>query len=156
MKARHPILALIAVAVAITLTSVAAARPDAAKQRVAINLKGGETFVLLPLQTGALKRDSGSTTANIGTNTVAIHEGQRVELWRPTFTLKGKRGTLTIRERIDWTDTGDAFIGFGTWKVVSGTGEYAGVTGGGRTAHVGHNHGNGNWFIREEGYLTVP
>ncbi len=37
MKARHAI--LVALAAAVTLTSVAAAGPDAAKQRVAIDMK---------------------------------------------------------------------------------------------------------------------
>ena len=59
-------------------------------------------------------------------------------------------------ERLDWIDTGDAFIGVGTWKVVRGTGEYAGITGSGRSAHVGHNHGNGAWYIRHDGFLTLP
>jgi hypothetical protein len=158
MKPRHAVLALVVLAVAVTLTSVAAAGPDAAKQRVAItmkNLPDGE-FVLTPLQAGALKRDSGTTSVVLKGPDVVMRDGQTIELWRGTWTLKGKRGTFTIREQISWVDTGDAFIGFGTWKVVGGTGEYTHVIGGGRTASVGHNHGNGNWFIREEGYLTLP
>ena len=60
MKAR--LVTLVALAAAVTLTAVAAAGPDAAKQRVAINMKLSPqgTFVLTPLQTGALKRDSGT------------------------------------------------------------------------------------------------
>jgi hypothetical protein len=63
MKARYPV--LVALAAAVTLTSVAAAGPDAAKQRVAITSKGmanptsSGTFVLEPLRAGALKPDSG-------------------------------------------------------------------------------------------------
>ena len=59
MKAQ--VVALVALAAAVTLTSVAAAGPDAAKQRVAINMKihPQKTFVLTPEQVGALKPDSG-------------------------------------------------------------------------------------------------
>ena len=61
MKARLTILA--AIAAAVTLASVAAAGPTAAKQRVAINMKihPQGTFVLTPLQAGPLKRDSTAT-----------------------------------------------------------------------------------------------
>ena len=62
MKARHAI--LVGLVTAVTLTSVAAAGPDAAKQRVAISMKGlaNGTFVLTPLQAGTLKRDSGTVS----------------------------------------------------------------------------------------------
>jgi hypothetical protein len=60
MKARHAM--LVALAAAVTLTAVAAAGPDAAKQRVVITSGASQTtqvapFVLTPLQAGALKRD---------------------------------------------------------------------------------------------------
>jgi hypothetical protein len=60
MKVRHVV--LVALAAAVTLTSVAAAGPAAAKQRLAIDAKilPGGTFVLTPLRAGALKRDSGT------------------------------------------------------------------------------------------------
>jgi hypothetical protein len=50
MKVRHAV--FVALAAAVTLTSVAAAGPEAAKQRVAIDMKIApkETFVLTPLQ----------------------------------------------------------------------------------------------------------
>ena len=62
MHARHIVLAVLAAAV--TLTSVASAGPAAAKQRVAIDMKIApkQTFVFTPLQSGALKRDSGRIT----------------------------------------------------------------------------------------------
>ena len=66
-----------------------------------------------------------------------IREGQKVWMCGPvTWTLTGKRGTLTIQERSEWVDPGNVesgcHIAFGTWKVVRGTGQYAGVSGGGR------------------------
>ena len=70
------------------------------------------------------------------------------------WTLKGKNGTLTISDRTDWIDAGPAFIGVGKWKVLRGTGAYASVTGLGRSAAVGMNHGNGAWPIRQDGVLT--
>ncbi len=69
-------------AAAVTLTSVAAAGPEAAKrQRVGITMKGlpNATFVLVPLQVGALKRDSGTVTFGAPPNYNArdvIRDGQ--------------------------------------------------------------------------------
>jgi hypothetical protein len=140
--------------VAATLISAAAAGQDTAKQRVAITSKN-EKFVLDPLQAGALERDSGTNAVAIPNPVVVMREGQRVEVYRPTFTLTSKQGTLTIREQIDWVDTGGPQIGYGTWKVVRGTGAYAQMTGSGRSAHAGLNHGHGTWYIRREGFLTT-
>ncbi len=55
-----------------------------------------------------------------------------------TWTMTGKRGRLTIRERIEWVDTGingngdgqHDEVATGTWKVVRGTGAYARIAGG--------------------------
>ena len=105
---------------------------------------------------GALKRDSGTTSVVYKRLNVVMREGQRVEIYRLTFTLEGKHGSLTTRERNEWVDTGGPFVGMGTWKVVRGTGQYAQITGGGRTAHAGLDRGNGVWYVREEGFLSVP
>jgi hypothetical protein len=151
---------LVAVAAAVTVASVAAAGPGAAKQRVSIAIKGDTgpngTFVLTPLQTGALKRDAGEADVAITGPRVVVVDGQKIEKFASTWSFRGRRGILTTRERLDWIDTGDAFIGVGTWKVVRGTGEYAGITGHGRSAHVGQNHGNGAWIIRHDGLVTFP
>ena len=146
-----------AVAAAVTLTSLAAAGPGAPRQRVVItmkNLPSGQ-FVLDP-QAGALKRDSGTTSAVYTRVNVVMRSGQRVEIYRTTFTLTGRRGSLTTQERLDWVDTGGPFIGTGIWKVVRGTGQYARVAGGGRTAHAGLDRGNGDWYVGEQGFLTRP
>lgn len=42
-------------------------------------------------------------------------------------------------------------VAFGTWKVLGGSGQYAGVTGGGRSAHAGLGHA---WNARYDGFLT--
>ena len=157
---------LVALAAAIILTSVAAAGPDAAKRRVAINMKiyPQSTFVLTPLQAGPLKRDSGT----ISSNWTSIHgravmrDGQKVTIYDGAVTtLTGKLGTLTIRDRNEWVYLGNDAnrdgeedgVGFGTWEVVRGTGQYAGIVGKGRNTHVGLGS---PWYARYEGFLTTP
>ena len=160
MKARHAV--LVALAAAVTLTSVAAAGPDAAKQRVAINMKNPDngTFVLTPLQAGTLKRDSGTVSLVYNDPTIVMREGQRINIYRNTYTLKGKRGSLSIRERTEFVSVSNEKVpgfdftpgvGIGTWKVVGGTGAYAKVTGGGRSGLQGQP-----WLVRQEGFLTRP
>ena len=164
MKAR--VVALVALAAAVTLASVAAAGPNAAKQRVAIDLKlyPQKTFVLTPLQAGALKTDSGTISHNwlsIPGRDV-MRDGQKVTIYDGgVATLTGKRGTLTIRNRNEWVDfardaNGDGQvdgIGIGTWKVVRGTGQYGGIVGKGRGAQIGLGS---PWYARFEGFLNSP
>jgi hypothetical protein len=163
MKAR--VVALVALAAAVTLTSVAAAAPNAATQRVAIDMKlwPQKTFVFTPLQAGPLKRDSGAishTLLSIPGRDV-MRDGQKVTIYDGGMaTLTGKRGTLTIRDRNEWVDlardgNGDGqndAIAIGTWKVVRGTGQYAGIAGKGRSGHVGLGS---PWYARYEGLLTA-
>jgi len=154
MKIRLAVfLALVA---AVTLTSVAAAGPDAAKQRVAITAKilPGGTFVLTPLRAGAMKRDSGTVVEG---KTLSERNGITTGFWIVT----GKRGNLVLRERREWVDIGndgngdgiDDAVAFGTWRVVRGTGQYVRVAGGGRSGHEGLGH---VWNARLEGFVTVP
>jgi hypothetical protein len=145
MHARHIVLAVLAV----ILTAVAAAGPAVAKQRGAINAKvlPAGTFVLTPLRAGALKHDSGQFNGNWQTapGRKVIRNGQEVETYTNTWTLTGKRGRLTIRERIEWIVIGSDGNGdgkqdevaTGTWNVVRGTGAYARIAGGGGSSHAG-------------------
>ena len=163
MHVRYVVLAVLAAAV--TLTSVAAAGPEAAKQRVAIDAKilPQGAFVLTPFKDGG-RRDGGTFTGNWRSASWrdVIRDGQTVSIYTPVvWTLTGKRGTLTIRERTEWVglendanrDGQQDGIALGTWKVVRGTGEYAGITGSGRSAHEGLGH---VWFARYEGFLKAP
>ena len=162
MKAR--VVALVALAAVVTLTTVAAANPDARKQRVAISMKdlANGTFVLTPLQAGMLKRDSGTVSVVYSDEPAVMRKGQTVYIYRNTYTLKGKLGTMSIRERNEWVDVSNENapgfdfrpgIGMGTWKIVGGTGAYAKMTGGGRSGHAGMG---AEWLARQEGFLTLP
>jgi hypothetical protein len=158
LKARQPI--LVALAVTVTLTSVAAAGPEATKQRVAITSQAAKTtrvspFVLTPLQAGSLKRDSGTMTAGLAVGRDVMREGQRVSIYDDVVTLKGKRGSLVIRYRSEYVDAGNGYqVSTNTWKVVRGTGQYARVIGGGRGGSV--VLARGRWSSRDEGFLTLP
>jgi hypothetical protein len=157
MRARHAVLVVLAAA-AVTLTSVAAAGPSATKQRVAIETKifPQGTFVLTPLQAGALKRDSGTIVGDYSTtpDRVVMREGQEVAIHPAVWTLMGKRGTLVFRERTEWVAVGyDDGVAIGTWKVVRGTGQYAKLAGSGRSGHAGLGS---PWYARYEGFITVP
>ena len=168
MKARHAV--VVALAAAVTLTSVAAAGRTAAKQRVAIDMKicspgkSQGTFVFTPLQVGPLKTDSGTINHNFLSipGRDVMRDGQKVTIYVGAVTaLTGKRGSLTIRDRNEWVDlardgNGDGEndgIAFSTWKVVRGTGQYAGIVGKGRDGHAGLGC---PWYARYEGVLTVP
>jgi hypothetical protein len=152
---------LVTFAVAATLASAAAGGHEAAKQRVAIDMAGGQSFALYPLQAGVLKRDSGASTEDHYSGRSFMRQGQQVSTYNLTYTLSGKQGGLTIEERNEWVDVSQKNargfdyrpgVAIGTWKVVRGTGAYAKVVGGGRSAHAGMGK---NWFIRLEGYLTL-
>jgi hypothetical protein len=157
VKALHAVPVVLAAAV--TLTSVAAAGPDAAKQRVAITSQAAKTTevspaVFTPLQAGALKRDSGTLSGAIPADRVVMRGGQRVSIYDGVTTFKGKRGTLVTRYRAEYVDAGNGYhVGTGTWKVVRGTGQYARVTGGGRSGNVWLDRGP--WSSRSEGFLTI-
>lgn len=118
---------------------------DAKKQRVAIEIKlpldaPKGTFALLALTPGSLDLDTGSTTFTSGPTPVfrgRIVGGQRVDRFRATTTLTSKRGTLVLRLQEDFVSAGyDYQVATGTWSVVTGTGQYAGLAGGGRSALV--------------------
>ena len=159
MNARNAV--LVALAAAVTLTAVASAATHAARQRVAITSQAAKTtrvspFVFTPLQPGPLKRDSGTMTATFGTERVVIREGQEVSIFDGgRTTLKGKRGSLVIHYRDEYVDGGNGYhVGTGTWKIVRGAGQYAHITGGGRTGNVSLDRGP--WSSRNEGMVTVP
>ena len=142
----------VSVAMAITLAAVAAAEPVSVRQRVAINQAKTESFVLTPLTSGAIQRDSGTFAACCWSSRHAVRDGQDIDLNDPEITLTGKRGTLVVRNQIGFVDIpGGIAVFTGTWKVVGGTGDYAALSGGGRVA--GLKLANGNTRARFEGFL---
>jgi hypothetical protein len=146
----------VALAAAVMLTSVASA--GATKQRVEINMKifPAKTFVLTPLQAGALERDSGTQGCDGEPDKLEVlRDGQQIFPWTcRAWVFTGKRGTLVLRSQFTWIEAGGPYnIATGTWKVVRGTGQYAGLTGGGRSAQVGSPSG---WVARYQGFLTHP
>jgi hypothetical protein len=122
---------------AVTLTSIAAAAPAPARQRVSLTVKGqAHTFVLTPLTAGRFGRDSGTFSDCCWSERFIMRDGQRVEINDPIATYTGKRGTLVVRHRIEWVNAGNGYtVGTGTWTIVRGTRAYAHVTGGGRSAY---------------------
>jgi hypothetical protein len=124
-------------ATAATLPPGAEARPLVAKQRVTIQLTGAGSFVLAPMTSGAIKRDTGSASSCCWTRHFITRHGLASEIDDPQVTLRGKRGTLVLRNRIEFSDIPDGWAVFtGSWKIVRGTGAYAGLSGGGRGAGV--------------------
>jgi hypothetical protein len=140
-------------AVAVTLAAVAVAGPVAAKQRIAIEVKGAnESFVLTPLTSGAIKLDTGTATFCCWSSHRIMRDGQAIEVNNPQMTLTGKRGTLVARNQVEWVDVAAGWAVFtGTWKVIRATGDYAGLSGGGRGASV--SLPDGNEKTRFEGFL---
>ena len=139
-------------ATAVTLTAVAAASPVAAKQRVVIQWTA-KGFVLIPQTAGALKSDSGTASFCCWSQRFSTRDGLKIETTDPELTLAGKRGSLVIRNRMEWLDVPQGYALFtGTWKVVRGTGDYARLAGGGRVAGIVLPNGDTKW--RREGLLS--
>jgi hypothetical protein len=160
MKTRHAVLVLVAMAAGVTVTPIGAAAPEATKQRVAVTVKGvsdgslAGRFVFSPLQAGSLKSDSGPEQGAVAKQRYVVRDGQSVQVTTWVTTAKGKHGTFVIRARIDHVDAGNGFsVGSGTWTFVRGTGQYDGVTGGGR---LGQAERERVWSERREGFVTLP
>jgi hypothetical protein len=146
-------LVAILVVTATTLATVAAAEPLAAKQRIAIQMKGGASFVLAPVTSGAVKRDAGIASACCWTRRYVTRDGLTHEIDDPQLTLIGKRGTLVLRNRIEFFDIFDGWtVTTATWKVVRGTGDYAGISGAGSGAGVELANGKAKTLF--QGFLS--
>ena len=134
-------LALLGVA-SLVLVASSAAGAAAAKQRVQMEarLKVAEsgTFVLRPVSRGPLASDSGTFSFDASQKRL-VRGGQSVIVFTVTSTWQGRRGSLVIRERVDDVAAGSGYrVGTGVWSLVSarGTGQYAELSGSGRSAYV--------------------
>ena len=152
MRRKLTVIAVFA-ALAVMLATVAAAGPVAAKQRVAIQVKDGAPFVLTPLTSGTIKPDTGAATFCCWSERHIMRDGQAIDINDPRWTLTGKLGTIVGRNQIGFVDLPDGWAVFtGTWKVIRGTGAYAGLSGGGRVAGV--SLANGSTKAQFEGFLS--
>ena len=115
------------------------------------------SFVLTPLTAGPAKRDSGTTSYCCVHSRSTVRDGQPVEIANLLKTYQGRRGTLTLRLRIEWTDAGNGdTIGTGTWRIASGTAAYADLAGNGRLSVVAETGSLNDITWRAVGYVSAP
>jgi hypothetical protein len=155
MQARNAL--LVVLAVALTFVSAAAGTSTASKQRVVITSSiRVEGWTLTPLTPGAFGTDSGSMDSCCWGHRTIVRDGQDVIVNdHDRRTLTGKRGTLVLSFDNEWTEAGSGYtIGVSTWRVVSGTGAYKGVTGRGRASTVWLHAPSGPAGFQAEGFLT--
>jgi hypothetical protein len=154
MHKRSSTVVAVVAAACVALASAAAAGTQTTGQRVAIESTASHTaFALRPLKAGPLKRDSGAAAWAVQAQRFVVRDGQSIEINDVDVSFAGARGTLRLRFRIEWIDAGHGYsIGAGTWKVVEGTGAYARVSGGGRSASSWPPDADVHW--RAEGLLV--
>jgi len=154
MQARNA--GLVLLAAALTFVSAAAGTSTEPKQLVTITSKAGDyRFALVWSRPGATTTDSGSLDYRILTDRDLVRDGQHVRVNEVLDTYTGRRGTLVLRDRIEWTDAGNGHtIGVNTWRVLRGTGAYKDVTGHGRGAYAWLHPPRGPVTYRNDGLLT--
>jgi hypothetical protein len=131
------VVTMLAVAAAVVSTGAAGGTASSV-QRIAITAGANgnaDEFVLHPYGSGPVASDSGTTGACCWGDHWIKRDGQEIEVNDPLKTFYGKHGQFSYRARIEWVDAGNGYsVGTGTWKIVSGTGVYSHLTGGGRLA----------------------
>jgi hypothetical protein len=156
---RNKILVAAALSVAAaTLAGVATAGPSAkpTQQRIAIAMDKAPGFVLTPLTSGPIRRDSGTWTACCWTDRAVTRDGQSAATDDPTLTFKGKRGTFTWHAKVTFVDLdNDYTVATAVWKIASGTGAYAHLEGHGRQAFVQRTDGNNELADKAEGLMGL-
>jgi hypothetical protein len=81
-------------------------------------------------------------------------EGLPVEVNELDVVLEGKRGRLFLHHRIEWFDAGNRYgIGLFSWRILRGTGAYAGLRGGGRGSTTWLPSASGPVSGRWEGFV---
>ena len=90
------VLAAVAVMGATMLTTAADGRPVATKQRISIVVDGKTgTFILSPLSTGNVLRDTGKVTDCCYGQQHIMRDGQSININNPLSTFTGKLSALT-------------------------------------------------------------
>jgi hypothetical protein len=145
----------------LVFVSAAPAGPAANKQHVVMEVKSevgsaAGTFVLTPLGSGPITSDAGTISLTVSQKH-GVRSGQSVIIFTIASTWTGKRGTMVVRQRIDDVAGGGSYrVGTGVWSLLSasGTNQYAGLSGSGRSAYVVPPHGP--VLFRYEGFVTKP
>lgn len=146
------------VAAGALLAGIAVAGSAGKQQRIAIAVQPKSSrFVLTPLTSGAVARDSGTVSWCCWTRRFGTRDGQSVEIDNPKVVFTGKRGTFTWREKVTWVDLdNDYSIGTAVWTITSGTGAYAHLEGHGRNAIVERTAENRSLASKAEGVVRLP
>jgi hypothetical protein len=85
-------------------------------------------FVLTPLSPGSLKPDTGEVIWGQAKEHFIVRDRRRVEIDDVDATLFGRRGTLAVHAKLEWTHSGNGyFVGTGRLTVLHGTRAYAGL-----------------------------
>jgi len=129
--------ALVAMAAAFAAVASGGTHSGAQRVRIEATGTGAVTFVLKPMSKGRIQGDTGPLAFCCWRSWNVTRAGAKLEVTNPRLTLFGRRGTLQIRQRIEWVQLPDGYsIWTGTWKVVGGTRAYAGLSGHGFDAGV--------------------
>jgi hypothetical protein len=160
-KASVVVFACLAAAVLVASSgsaSVGTVSATTAKQKIKIEQKSSpgskvSTFRLIPLTAGPLAADSGTFTSSAKLQRTVVRNGKKVWFYSGFDNLKGKHGTMRISGLSAVTTArGGYYVGVGTWKIRTGTGAYAGVSGGGSAKAVAAPSGAAQG--RYTGYVT--
>lgn len=148
--------AVLGVAAAL-LANVAIADSARKQQRILIDFHSlAKRFVLTPLSSGPLRRDSGPYTSCCWTRRFYTRDGESVEVDNPTVFMTGKRGKITWHERISYVDINhDYTVSTAVWTIVHGTGAYAHLEGHGREAAVDRTVQNEEVAAEAEGLIDL-
>src|SRR5262245_57212477 len=88
-------------------------------------------FELVVLSLGPIRSDTGSFTLAAELRPSIVRQGQGLSVYVVIETLTGAQGTFDVRWRVEFAGAGEGnTVGTGTWRILRGTGAYAGVTGG--------------------------
>jgi hypothetical protein len=145
----------VTLASALVLAAAAGAGPIASKQRIQIETSHG-SFVFSPLKVGALRRDTGTHgCSGIERKGEVFRDGQQAFTHDcSAWTFSGKRGSLVLHNEFAWVaGPKHSSVASGSWKVIRGTGQYAGISGHGRSVHVATAS---TWDAHYEGSLVLP
>ena len=102
-----------------------------------------------------MKRDSGTLIGGGSVGAETLRNGQRVVPIVGSDSMKGKRGTLSISQKLVSTNVGGSYSAdIGTWRLLkaTGTGAYKNLTGGGRFAAATID---GTVNSNQEGWVTI-